>query len=199
MSTMRFLLLALFLSSLVACTEEAPIVPKPRAFPKIEYPERVYQSFDPNFCRFKFEYPSYALVEQDTSFFGESPVDPCWFDLRIPAFDARLHCSYHPVGENFEKLRNDAFSLANKHNIKANYIDELPIEKPNGVRGFVFNIEGPVASPFQFYLTDVDDQHFLRASLYFNTQARPDSLAPVLDFVKTDLMHLINTFEWTGS
>ena len=103
------------------------------------------------------------------------------------------------MGENFEKLRNDAFSLANKHNIKANYIDELPIEKPNGVRGFVFNIEGPVASPFQFYLTDVEDQHFLRASLYFNTQARPDSLAPVLDFVKTDLMHLINTFEWTGS
>ncbi len=195
---MRFLSAFLFLVLLSSCGEEPVITPKPRAFPKVEFPDRTYHNFDANYCGFRFEYPQYAIVEQDTSFFDEKPVDPCWFDLRIPAFDARLHCSYHPIEEDFDKLRSDAFSLANKHNIKANYIDELPIEKPNGVKGFVFNIEGPVASPFQFYLTDAEDKHFLRASLYFHTQARPDSLAPVLDFVKTDLMHMINTFEWTA-
>lgn len=191
----KYLSLCVFLLLLTACGEEVVLTPKPRAFPKIEYPERTYQQFDTSYCRFVFEYPAYATIEQDTAFFDERPEDPCWFDLLIPAFDAKLHCSYYPVGKDLEKLRNDAFSLANKHNIKANYIDELPIEKPNGVRGFVFNIEGPVASPFQFYLTD-SDQHFLRAALYFNTQARPDSLAPVLNYVKSDLMHLINTFEW---
>ncbi len=178
-----------------ACNEDVVYSPKPRAFPKVEYPSRSFQKMDVSFCEFSFEYPGYASIEQDTAFFDEKPVNPCWFDVLMPAFDAKLHCSYYPVGNDFEKLRRDAFDLANKHNIKANFIDELPIQKPNGVNGFVFDIEGPVASPFQFYLTD-EENHFLRASLYFNTQARPDSLAPVFNFIKEDLMHMINTFEW---
>lgn len=178
-----------------ACQEAVVYTPKPRGFPKIEYPERSYQKMNADFCSFSFEYPTYASIEQDTAFFGDKPVSPCWFDVLMPAFDAKLHCSYYPVGDDFEKLRNDAFDLANKHNIKADFIDELPIQKANGVSGFVFDIEGAVASPFQFYLTD-EEEHFLRASLYFNTQARPDSLAPVLNFIKEDLMQMINTFEW---
>lgn len=191
----RFAVLFVFVFLMTSCGEEEAIFPKPRAFPKVEYPQRNYQEFDRNYCQFSFEFPDYAKIEQDTSFFGEEALHPCWFDIIMPAFDAKLHCSYIPAGDDLDKLHNDAFSLAGKHNIKANYIDELPIEKPNGVKGFVFNIEGPVASPFQFFLTD-SDQHFLRASLYFNTQARPDSLAPILNFIKTDMMHLINTFEW---
>jgi hypothetical protein len=60
----------------------------------------------------------------------------------------------------------------------------------------IYSIEGPSASPFQFYLTD-SAQHFLRGSLYFNSRTNPDSLAPILNFVRIDLSHLINTFEWT--
>lgn len=194
-TTGRILLLVIFCIAFSSCGEEEIYTPKPRAFPKVIYPERTYTKLDIDYCNFTFEYPAYAQVEQDTAFFDEKPVDPCWFDLVIPAFNARLHCSYFPVEGDFEKFRSDAFSLANKHNIKANYIDELPIQKPNGVSGMVFDIEGPVASPFQFYLTDSKD-HFLRASLYFNTQARPDSLAPVFDFIKADLMQMINSFEW---
>ncbi len=193
MQRYAFLLVLVFL--VTSCGEEEVIFPKPRAFPKVEYPERTYLEFDRNYCQFSFEFPSYAKIEQDTTFFDEQSLHPCWFDVLMPSFNAKLHCSYIPAGDDLEKLHNDAFTLANKHNIKANYIDELPVEKPNGVKGFVFNIEGPVASPFQFYLTD-SDKHFLRASLYFNTQARPDSLAPILNYIKTDMMHLINTFEW---
>ena len=94
-----------------------------------------------------------------------------------------------------EKLHSDAFTLAGKHNIKADYIDEIKIQKPNHVSGFLFDIEGAAASPFQFYLTD-STKHFMRGSLYFNTESRPDSLQPVFEFMKKDIMHLINTFEW---
>ena len=193
-----FLIFFMLIFGLSSCNEELVFTPKPRAFPKINFPERSFQEFDMDFCQFSFEYPSYAQIQKDTLFFDETPVDPCWFDLYVPVFDAKVHCSYYPIDKQntLEKLQSDAFNLANKHNIKANYIDELPLEKPNGVSGFVFSIEGPVASPFQFYLTDQDEKHFLRGSLYFNTQSRPDSLAPVFDFMKEDLMHLINTFAW---
>jgi gliding motility-associated lipoprotein GldD len=190
-----YLLSCLFL--LTSCKEENIATPKPRAFPRVIYPTRGFQKLDVNYCKFTFEYPTYTKIQQDTSFFGEKPVHPCWFDVYYPQFDARIYCSYYPIDKKntASKLIKDAFELAGKHNIKANYIDELPIKKPNGVSGFVFDIQGAVASPFQFYLTD-STKHFLRGSLYFNTQSRPDSLAPITNFIKTDVMQLVNTFEW---
>lgn len=197
-NNMSRLILILFLFAIVfqSC-DEVVYVPKPRGFPKVTYPEKEYQSFDKNYCQFTFEYPKYASILQDTAFFEEAPKDPCWFDILIPTLDARIHCSYFPINQtnSFDKLNTDAFELVNKHNLKANYIDDFVIKKPNNVSGIAFNLEGAVASPFQFFLTD-STNHFLRASLYFNTQARPDSLAPVVEFVKTDMMHIINTFEW---
>ncbi len=196
----RFLSVLILGVLLFQSCEEVIYTPKPRAYPKVVYPEKVYQSFDKNYCKFTFEYPEYAKIEQDTLFFNEKPVDPCWFDILIPAFNAKIHCSYYPINSvnTFDKLNSDAFDLASKHNLKANYIDDLVIKKPNGVSGIAFNLEGEVASPFQFFLTD-STTHFVRGALYFNTQSRPDSLAPVKDFVKTDIMHLINTFEWNKS
>ncbi|MCB0558711.1 MAG: hypothetical protein H6573_10965 [Lewinellaceae bacterium] len=180
-----------------SCSEEPSYTPKPRAYPKVEYPERAYRQFDKDYCNFTFEYPTYAEVQQDTLFFNEKPAHPCWFDIFMPAFDSRLYFSYYPINrENtFEKLKNDAFELVEWHNKKANYIEDVPIKKEDGVSGFAFIIEGPAASPFQFYLTDSTD-HFLRGSLYFNTQARPDSLKPIYKFVEQDILHMIETFQW---
>jgi len=46
-----------------------------------------------------------------------------------------------------------------------------------------------------FYLTD-EAEHYFRGALYFNTRSNPDSLAPVIKFVKEDLGQLIATFKW---
>ncbi len=193
----KFFLILAMLFAMPACQSPPVPIPRPRGFPKVVYPEKKYQLFDQAFCGFEFEYPVYASIQQDTSFFDERPVHPCWFDIVLDQFDARVHCSYYSMeeGKQLEKLRDDAYRMVSKHNMRASYIDEYPVQKPNGVSGFVFNIEGPAASPFQFYLTD-STRHFLRASLYFNTQARPDSLAPVFEFVKADIVHIINTLEW---
>lgn len=178
-----------------ACQQEIPL-PKPRAYPKVNYPEKQYRDFDEDFCSFTFRYPAYARIVQDTSFFDEAPAHSCWFDIYFPDFESRIHCSYLPITaeKGFEALKSDAFELADWHNKKANYIEELQIDKGD-VQGFVFDIEGPVASPFQFYLTD-STRHFFRGSLYFNTRVDADSLAPVYDFIKQDIVELINTFEW---
>ena len=182
---------------LASCGQENIGTPKPRAYPKVEYPTKTYQRFDEGYCNFSFEYAKYAVIQQDTSFFDEQPAHPCWFDIYFPDFDSRIYCTYYPVEgkKSFEQLQQDAFEMAGWHNKKANYIEELNIEKDNGVSGIAFIIEGPAASPLQFYLTD-STQHFMRGSLYFNTQVQPDSLAPIYSFVEEDILKMIETFEW---
>jgi gliding motility-associated lipoprotein GldD len=181
---------------LASCNESTP-TPKPRAYPRVAYPEKAYQPFDENYCNFTFEYPTYAEIQQDTNFFEEKPAHPCWFDVYMPAFDSRLHVSYYPItpGKSFKNLKDDAFEMLDWHNKKANYIEDRRINLPNGVSGYVFLIDGPAASPLQFYLTD-STHHFLRAALYFNTQVNPDSLAPVYKFVEEDIFKMLETFEW---
>ena len=119
----------------------------------------------------------------------------------MPDLNATIYCSYYPITpkSTFTQLRDDAHRLASEHNRKADYIDELPIQNPKSrVTGMVYDIEGAAASPFQFYLTD-STRHFLRGSVYFNTQARPDSLAPMIEFVKKDVIELVNSFQWKGN
>ena len=193
----KTLLFIIATSLLATACEENSYTPKPRGFPKVDFPNKEYQPFDKNFCEFSFEYPKYAEIIQDTSFFDEKPADECWFDIYIPKYDARIHCSYYPIDKvnTFEKMRSDAFTLASKHNVKADYIDEIRIQKPNKVSGFLFDIQGAAASPFQFYLSD-STKHFMRGALYVKAAARPDSLQPIFEFIKTDIVHMINTFEW---
>lgn len=196
--TFSFLLIVASGLLISACSETENPTPKPHAWPRIEYPKRAaLQEFDHHFCNFSFQYANYIAFEQDSTFFDEKAKDPCWFNLTWPMFNAKLHCSYYPISaaNRFDELVADAFDLAGKHNVKADFIDELPIRMPNGVSGMVFDIQGPAASPFQFYLTD-STNHFIRGALYFNTKTSPDSLAPVYNFVKTDITQLINSFNW---
>lgn len=195
--TSRFLIF-LFITLLLSCGSDSLVLsPKPRAFPRIDFPARKLAPFTESYCPFRFDYADYNKLIKDTLFFNSAPENECWFDLNCPSLNSYLHCSYYPIDEknSLDKLITDAFVLSNKHNIKANYIDEFPISKEGSVYGYVFDIEGDVASPFQFYLTDSTD-HFLRGSLYIKAKARPDSLAPVYEFLKEDIMGMINSFEW---
>ncbi len=190
-------LVASFLVGLVACGD--PLMsPKPRNYPRVIFPaSREYKPFAENYCRFSFEQPVYANIVQDTSFFGEKPSNACWFDVDYPQFNGKIHFSYRPIEKkgDFMKFINDAHELIGKHTVKADGITEIPVENANGVSGIVFDLEGNVASPFQFYLTD-STKHFVRGALYFRTKSDADSLRPVVDFVKQDMMNMVQTFKW---
>lgn len=196
---MKYILPILILCGFLTSCDQPIFTPKPRGYPKVEYPEKAYQTFDASYCDFTFEYPKYAEIQQDGDFFDEQPKNPCWFNIYMPDFDSHIYCTYVPIDEenNFEKLREDAFKMTDWHLKKATYKEEIPFMKPNGTNGILFQVEGPVASHLQFYVTDsLAEKHFLRGALYFNTQARPDSLAPIYKFVKKDLEKLLETFEW---
>lgn len=180
-----------------ACAGEGGPMPKQRMYPFVAYPKQMDTVFNHADCPFTFTYPSYLAYRQDSFFFGDKPVNDCWFDLTSKDLSASLHCSYYPVSSRtkFDKLVEDAFTITGKHNIKANARKETLIQGDNGVNGILFEVSGPVASPLQFFLTD-STQHFFRASLYFNASVNPDSTAPVLEFMRKDLEKMIETFSW---
>lgn len=195
---MKKILIVIFVASLLySCKEEGVFTPKPRMFPRVEFPAKAYNEFDIEACHFTFQKPEYATIKTGISFFGEKAKNPCWFDLEIKKLNASLHFSYTKIeGDNtLEKLVTDAFKIVEEHNAKAKYREEALIENKNGVKGLMFNLEGPVASPINFFLTDTTS-HFVRASLYFNSVVNPDSTQIVLDFVSKDVDKILSTFAW---
>ena len=195
---LRSLFVSVALLLVTACGEETSMLPKPRAFPRVNYPVGEAKSFKLEVCPFTFSKPSYVIVERDTAYFDEKPRNPCWFDLVTPSLNGRVHMSYYPVGSlaEYEELRDDAYELVGKHNVVANYIEEIQISRPaSKVSGFAFDIEGDVASPFQFYISD-STNHFLRGSLYVRAKASADSLAPIYDFLREDVMEVLESLEW---
>jgi gliding motility-associated lipoprotein GldD len=86
--------------------------------------------------------------------------------------------------------------LVYKHVVKSSGIEEAIItDSTAGVFGMKYKIEGDAACPYQFYLTD-NNQHFFRAALYFNFKPNYDSLYQVMNFLESDMDHMIETFEW---
>lgn len=194
---MKYVVFILTLVLCVSCGNDTLPVPKPRSFPKIDFPERKLTELGPDYCDFNFSFPDYAKVEQKELFFDEAPVHPCWFDLYLAPFDGRIHFSYYPIENeaDWEYKRDQAFDLAGFHNKRASNIRETRIDAGPDLGGMIFDINGPAASPYQFFLTD-STQHFVRAALYFNTKSRPDSLKPIIDFVVEDINNMIESFEW---
>jgi len=193
----RAFLVGLSMCLLLACESEETVTPKPRMYPKINFPAQRYITFHNMGCPLQFEYPSHSRIVEDSSSFEKTLPGECWFDLRMDSLNASLHCSYLPIRnkDDLSKLINDAFDLAGKHNIKANARKESVISNVNGAGGLFFEIDGPVATPIQFFLTD-STQHFFRASLYFNAKVNPDSTAPVLQFVRKDIEKMLESFSW---
>ena len=194
----RAIFWTLILITIAACQSETVFIPKPRMFPKVEYPERTIRTFSLPGCPYEMEFPDYARMERDSTFFNQVAPNPCWFNLEMPAFNGTIHFSYYPIEnrEGFDQLVSDAFKMTGKHQIKADYVEEERLKNTAGVDGFLFHVRGPSASPLQFYLTD-STRHFLRGALYFNQQVRPDSMAPVYRFVEEDIYRLISSFHWT--
>jgi gliding motility-associated lipoprotein GldD len=170
--------------------------PKPTGYFKIDFPKHEYQRFDEKNFPYTFEYPVYAHIIHDTTFFEDKPENPYWINIDFPQFNARVYVSYKEIGPNsFDKLKDDAYKMTFKHSYKATSIDDSVIKTPLGVSGIFFNVGGNAATAKQFYVTD-SVKHFLRGALYFDTAPNEDSLGIVNQFLQEDMRHIINTLQW---
>jgi gliding motility-associated lipoprotein GldD len=168
--------------------------PKPKAYPRIDFPIKSYKLYD-SVCPYSFEIPVYANIGKDK----HPSAEACWINVNFPRFNAQIHISYKSVTNNLDTFLNDSRDFAIKHQIKATGLDETIIVRDSAkVYGLVYDISGNTASNVQFYLTD-STRHFMRGALYFNTVPNIDSLKIVVDYLRKDILHLIQTFKWKGN
>ena len=178
---------------LAACGRE-DFTPKPKGYNRIDLPPAKYQPLTQQHP-YWFEYSAYAKILRDSS----RTAMPHWINIYYPRYQANVQITYLPVNNNrqvLNKLLEDARTLTIKHQVKAESIEGGIIKTKNGMNVNVAELSGEVPTQFQFYVTD-STKHFFRGALYFRTATANDSLAPVINYIKKDMVHLLNTLKWT--
>ena len=167
--------------------------PRPYGYYRITPPDTAYVPFEA-------QYPSYpyafALSQNAVVRPRTDVAEPYWINLYYPALDATIHCSYKPVHNNLRELTNDALEFVYRNASFASAIPERDYTHPEvRVYGVLFDLEGNTASSCQFFVTD-STNHFFRASVYCNCPPNADSLAPVYEYLRKDVIKMVETFNW---
>lgn len=176
-------------SFLTSCKEELP-VPKPPTYLRIEVPASKYISYnDP--CGFEFEMPD--MFKLDST---KIATENCNRVIDLGPLNGSIFLYYWDVEKPLSFYINNANDEVGNHKLKATFIGDEQFKYPEKrVFGTRFELQGNVATPFQFYITDSTDR-FLFAEVLFNCTPNYDSLKPTLDRFNQDLDQLINTFKW---
>jgi gliding motility-associated lipoprotein GldD len=175
---------------LVACQQD--YLPKPLGYNRLILPAHEYQAL-PDSLPYSFQYSRHATLLADTSRIREKD----WIEIYYPSIKSNIHITYKVIRNQtlLKEYLNDAYTLTSKHQVKAYAINEVITTTPSGKTAVIAELEGEVPSQFQFTVTD-SSRNFMRGALYFNTQVANDSLAPAIEFMKRDIMEIINTLEW---
>lgn len=203
--------------------------PRPKGYFKIDFPPHRYQAFDQPGYPYTFEYPVYANVTRDTSFFEAAPENPYWIDIVFPGFNATIYISYKKIGVSTDQgsvgRRPIINGLAPKGKFlldpkaSGNSFDKLREDaykmtfkhtvKASSIDDSVMTTPSGVSGVFfhvggnaataNQFYVTDSTRHFLRGALYFDTTPNEDSLGIVNRFLEQDMRHLINTFRWRTS
>ena len=177
--------------ALMACKSD--FMPKPKGFNRIVLPDNEFRPL-PDTFPYQFEYSEHANILKDSSWIAE----PYWIDLYYPEFKASIQISYKPVKKSEVLLKEymaTSYRLTSEHQVKAYSIEEAIMQTQLGKTAVLAHLRGEVPSQYQFFTTD-SVNHFLRGALYFNTATQNDSLQPVIEFMRKDIVHLLNTLQW---
>lgn len=177
---------------LTGCKEN--YTPKPRTYIRIGLPEKAYRNFDTTGVPATFRLPVHTRFEAVAPKEKKQKAD--WADIVYPGLNSRIYCSFLYRPDLDSCIMNTLFFIQ-RHISKATGVDEWEINRPeHRVYGYLYHIKGnDVASPYQFYLTD-SNRYFFRGSFSINCVPNNDSLSPIIDFVKTDIDTLIESWRW---
>ncbi len=171
-----------------SCNEYTP---KPKGYLRLERKESGMAEYKDH--QFSFQYPDIARIENVEG----SPDNEKWFNIVYPQYNATIFCTYIPVTP--ETLRNaldDSYQLAYSHASIADAIKQVNFTNElHNTSGIIYEIKGSVATPIQFFVTD-SLSNFFRGSLYYDQKVNKDSIAPVTQFIREDIIHLMESLEW---
>ena len=175
----------------IGCKEELSI-PKPPTYLRLDLPGHSYKRYRAA-CGYSFDAAEVFQIRDVVDTTGKVM---CHKDINMPNLNAVMHFSYIPMVEPLSTYVNFANDKVDEHKLKATAIeDRQVINAKNKVYGTFFELQGDVASPFQFYLTD-SSTRFVSGVVYFNSRPNYDSLRPSLDYLKIDLIRMMESFKW---
>lgn len=183
---MRYLLVVTLIS-LWSCKEDYSL--KPVGEVRLEYPEATYQNFSSD-CPFSFEYSTQSIEIRKNK--------PCWYVLHYPNMKANIYLTYFDIksSDDLAKKIKDSEMFVQEQTVKASYISPREFIFPERkVYGTLFEVGGDAAINIQFHATD-SIHNILSGSVYFSTTPKFDSLQPAINYLKKDVIHLIETLHW---
>ena len=176
-----------------ACKPRPLPEPKPMGYFRIDLPNHQYRTLDTS-LPFRYEQSVFANTTIE-----KQKDNTLWMTVSYPDLKASLRFTCFEVknADSLRKLMVSEDKMVKFHYQKADDVQYSVIKDPEThLWGQTYEIYGKeVATPFQFWLTD-SAHRFVRATLYFDETPNNDSLQPVIEYLKEDAMHLINTFEW---
>ncbi len=198
---------------MMACN--SPYTSKKEGFFKISLPQKSYLLFDEPGFPYSFEYPAYAKIIKDSTYFDANPENDYWRNIDFVDLNAKIFLSYKAIGGKalykikqpngtykdsfginvYDKMINDAFKLTSKNEDVATYKKDSLFKTANNIAGLLFKLGGNAATQRQFFMTDTT-KNFIRGALYFYAPPNADSVKPVVDFIQQDIDHMITTFKW---
>ncbi len=186
--------LFLFTLSLFLFSCSGDYSPKPFGYFRIELEEPVYNECTDSFSLFSFNIQQNSAIE-----ILPDRTKEVWFNIVYPALDAKIYCSYLPIQSpgDLVKISEDSRKFVYKHVIKADNITEQPYFDPqNKVYALIYDIDGNVATPIQFVITDSIHHFFKGSLLYVNSVPNQDSTALVTEYIRKDIKEMISSFRW---
>jgi gliding motility-associated lipoprotein GldD len=181
---MRNLFLLIFTLIFLSCKED--VLPKPKGYLSLMYPKKSY-------IKLTLDRPYSFEVLKNTNIINEHNN---WLKIKYPNLKASIDITYRPINNNLKELLTEAEKLVFKHTVKAEQIIPKDFVNPKKrVFGSMYEITGNAASQIQFHVTD-STKNFLKGSLYFYTKPNYDSILPAVDYIKKDILQLIETLEW---
>ena len=172
--------------SLLACNKNHK--PKPKGYNHINFPEQSYVPITIT-NKYSFEKNIQTSIEQNDSY--------GWLNLLYTNYDAKILITHKYIEKenDLTSFVNESYKLTEKHNKKASSIKETHIKTKNDLNAVIIDLKGEVPTQFQFITTD-SVNHFLRGALYFQVATKNDSLATIIEYIKKDMIHILNTLEW---
>jgi gliding motility-associated lipoprotein GldD len=185
----------LIVAGIGVCLSCADYTPKPRGYFRIEPPPPLYIMLPLDKRPYSFNISAWAAVEMLPSEEKEGE----WFNLSYPGLGATVYCSFLKVKPSaLQETVREARSLVLRQARQTQAVTEqVYANLQERVYASLYELDGEVASPLQFVLTD-SATYFFKGALLYDCRPNADSLAPVTQYLKVDLRELIQSFRWNN-
>lgn len=183
----RYFCIALIVIVGLGCTKDT--LPKPKGYLRLSYPTKSYK-------KLQVDRPYLFDIATRTKVMD---LPKKWIKVQYPELKASVDITYRPVHNNLRELLMDAEKLVFEHTIKAEQIASTNFENnEKKVYGILYDITGNSASQVQFHVTD-STKHFLKGSLFFHVKPNYDSILPAVDYIKKDMIRMMESLEWNNN